>query len=385
MKRDKSSNCLTLLASQKIPNTNMRAVIQIPREKNKTVQCLQCIREQLLLLRVWLVSTSTLVRAYQQRQLCAAVIIWLTYIYAHLQAHTEAFRSASPLRAWSTWKGVQFIWFQWGWAVEMLRSLYRCHFCGCSRNREMSKEFSFLSSTQWPVKRHTILFMLFIDVFLCKSHRRPRCYVENGMHLWHRPVQVPGTREHGSVQLQGTGQLCLDFLQSTSHRHQDDLVRTSHTQRLQTKLNKGPVWVCKAQNTAEARGSCCISLYGCMCCRSLKDPNLQERANIFRTKLQKAHVRNCTAYHSPTSCVWGRMSIYACCLIGRDNGWGWREEVTDNTLSWAPAAHHLHNLIPGDIWQSWLWSAPNGAMGSCWVEYVHVFQLQHNAPIKSKI
>lgn len=37
MKKDKSGNCSTLLASQKIPNINMRAVIQIPREKNKTV------------------------------------------------------------------------------------------------------------------------------------------------------------------------------------------------------------------------------------------------------------------------------------------------------------------------------------------------------------
>lgn len=158
--------------------------------------------------------------------------------------------------------------------------------------------------------------MLFVNVFLCKRRRRPWCYVKNGMHPWHRPAQVPGTCEHGSVQLQ----LCLDFLQCTSPRHQDDLVRTSHTQRLQTKLNKGPVWVCKAQNTAEARGSCCISLYGCMCCTSLQDPNLQERANIFRTKLQKAHVRNCTAYHSPTSCVWGR-NEYLCMLSCRQRQW----------------------------------------------------------------
>lgn len=175
--------------------------------------------------------------------------------------------------------------------------------------------------------------MLFRDVFLCKRRRRPWCYVENGTHPQHSPAQTPGTCEHGSVQLQGTGQLYLDFLQCTSPRHQDDLARTSHTERLQTKLNKAPVWVCKAQNTAEARGFCCISLYGCMCCMSLRGPNLQETENIFRTKLQKAHIRNCTAYHSPTSCVWGRTSICACYLSGRDNGWGWREEVMDNTHS----------------------------------------------------
>lgn len=375
---------LTLLASQKIPNANLREITQIPREKNKTVQCLQCMREQLLLLQACLVSTTTLVRAYQQRQICAAVIIWLTHINAHLEADAEAFRSASPLRAWSTSKEVQCVWLQWGWAAGCSGLFTDVISMGAHETGKCPKTFHSFS-IQWSVKRYTTLFMLFIDTFLCKRDRRPWCYVENGTHPWHRPAQAPGTCEYGSVQLLGTGQLYLDFLQCTSPRHQDDLARTSHTQRLKTKLNIAPVWVCKAQNAAEARSFCCISLYGCMCCMNLQGPNLQERANIFRTVLQKAHIRNFTAYHSPTSCVWGRRSIFACCLAGRDNSWGWREEVMDNILSWALAPHHLHNLLPGDIWQSWLWSTMNGEIGSCWVEYVHVFQLQHNALIKSKL
>lgn len=89
-------------------------------------------------------------------------------------------------------KGVHFLWLQWGWAAGMLRAVYRCHLCGCSRNREMSKEFLFLSSAQWPVKRYRTSFMLIRDVFLCKRRRRPWCYVENGAHPWHAPAQVPG-------------------------------------------------------------------------------------------------------------------------------------------------------------------------------------------------
>lgn len=213
----------------------------------------------------------------------------------------------------------------------------------------MSKDFSFLSSTQRPVKRQTTLFMLFRDLCLCEGCRRPQGYVENSTPLRQSPAQAPGTWERGSAQLQWTEQLYLDFLQCTSPRHQDDLARTSHIQRLQTKLNKDPVWVCKAQNTAEARGFCCISLYGCMCCTSLWGPELQERADIYRTKLQKAHIRDCTVYHTPRICVWREMDTWVCCLAGRGRQrWGPRTEVMDSTHCGAQALHRLSNLLPAD-------------------------------------
>lgn len=174
------------------------------------------------------------------------------------------------------------------------------------------------------------------------------------------PLTEPSTSswctcEHGSAWLQGTGQLYLDFLQCTSPRHQDDLARTSHIQRLQTKLNKAPVWVCKAQNTAEPRGFCCISLYECMCCTSLWGPELQYRADIHRTKLQKAHIRNCTVYHIPTSCVWREMDTCVCCLAGREatvvpkeRGYGQHTVLSPSS---APA------VWPPPCWRlrSWLW------------------------------
>lgn len=152
------------------------------------------------------------------------------------------------------------------------------------------------------------------------------------------PARAPGTHGYGSVQLQRTGQLDLDFLQRTSPRHWDDLARTSHIQRLQTKLNKVPVWVYKSQNTVEARGFCCTSLYGCMCCMSLWGSELQERADIYRTKLQKAHIRNCTVYHIPTSCVWREMDTCVCWLASRERQrWGPRK-----------LQHQLWNLLSAE-------------------------------------
>lgn len=201
------------------------------------------------------------------REICAAVIIWLTHLYAHLQAGTETFRSTSPLRAWSSWKRVQWLWLQRGWAARMLRAVYRCHLHECSWNREMSKDFSLLSSAQCPVKRY-ITLSCFSKMSLQKTKTEDHGAVwrmalltqtsTNSWYMWARLCPAPGCI--------CPGQLNLDFLQCTSPRHQDDLARTSHTQRLQTKLNKAPVWVYKAQNTSEATGFCCISLYGCMCC-----------------------------------------------------------------------------------------------------------------------
>lgn len=180
------------------------------------------------------------------------------------------------------------------------------------------------------------------------------------------PARAPGTHGYGSVQLQRTGQLDLDFLQHTSPRHWDDLARTSHIQRLQTKLNKVPVWVYKAQNTVEARGFCCTSLYGCMCCMSLWGSELQERADIYRTKLQKAHIRNCTVYHIPTSCVWREMDMCVCWLASRDNGGAQGNSSTSCETS--------SLLKPAVLALGWaLHCAQREAISSCSMEYVHVF------------
>lgn len=132
----------------------------------------------------------------------------------------------------------------------------------------MSKDFLFPSSIKWAVKKvsqkvdnfiyalQTSLHMqrVYETMMLCRERYSP----PTGTY-W--PARAPGTRGYGSAQLQRTGQLDLDFLQRTSPRHWDDLARTSHIQRLQTKLNKVPVWVYKAQNTVEARGFCCIWVY----------------------------------------------------------------------------------------------------------------------------
>lgn len=144
-----------------------------------------------------------------------------------------------------------------------------------------------------------------------------------------------------------------------SPRHQDDLARTSHIQRLPTKLNKDPVWVCKAQNTAESRGFCCISLYVCMCRMSLWGSELQERSDIYRTKIQKAHIRNCTVYHIPTIYVWREMDMCVCWLAGRDRQW-WcqRKEIMDSTRSWPQAPRWLRNLLPADA------CSPGSGLGS---------------------
>lgn len=173
---------------------------KFPERKTRLSNTCSILREQPLLLQAWLVSTTTVVRAEQQRQLCAAVIICLTHTYAHLQTDTEAFRSASPLRAWSTLKGSAAHLTPMGLGRGGAKGFLQMSPLWVLMKQENVQRLfiPFLHTmTDW----HTTLFMLFVDVSLCKRRRTPWCYVENCVHPWHRPALVPGTCEHGSVQL----------------------------------------------------------------------------------------------------------------------------------------------------------------------------------------